>query len=215
MKNVSNLDNMGHYKIPNSGHNRDDEAKKLGMWLFLFTEILLFGGLFFVYAIYRFKYFDEFKIIAEHMSITLGAINTVVLIASSLTVAMSITAMKKGKDNVAVLLIFITILFAMTFMVNKYFEWSDHIHHGLFMGADAFNNLAKGEGMFLFLYYFMTGLHGLHIIVGAILLGIVAYKIMNGSVNQDKLVFHENAGLYWHLVDLIWIYLFPLFYLLH
>lgn len=206
---------MGHYKIPNSGHSRDDEGKKMGMWLFLFTEVLLFGGLFMVYAIYRFQYFDAFKIVAEHMNITLGAVNTVVLIASSLTVAMSITAIKKGLDNVAVLLIITTILLALTFMVNKYFEWSDHIHHGFYMGADTFNNLAKGEGMFLFLYYFMTGLHGLHVVVGAVLLGIVAYRIMHGRITSDNYVFHENAGLYWHLVDLIWIYLFPLFYLLH
>jgi cytochrome c oxidase subunit 3 len=206
---------MGHFKIPNSGHNRDDEGKKLAMWLFLFTEILLFGGLFLVYAIYRYQYFDAFKIIAEHMNITLGAVNTVVLITSSLTVAMSITALRKGLDNVAVLLIFATIALALTFMVNKYFEWSDHIHHGFFMGNDTFNNLAKGEGMFLFLYYFMTGLHGLHIIVGAILLSIVAYKIMVGKQSKTNIAFHENAGLYWHLVDLIWIYLFPLFYLLH
>jgi len=206
---------MEHYKIPNSGHNRDDEGKKMGMWLFLFTEILLFGGLFLVYAIYRYEYFDEFKIIAEHMNITLGAINTVVLITSSLTVAMSITAIKKGQDNIAVLLIFATILLAGAFMVNKYFEWSDHIHEGFIMGADRFNGLIHGEGMFLFLYYFMTGLHGIHVVVGSVLLGIVAYKIMIGKVTQDNYIFHENAGLYWHLVDLIWIYLFPLFYLLH
>ncbi len=206
---------MGHYKIPNSGHSRDDEGKKMGMWLFLFTEVLLFGGLFLVYAIYRYEYFDQFKIIAEHMNITMGAINTVILITSSLTVAMSITAIKKGQDNVAVLLIFATIILAAAFMVNKYFEWSDHIHHGFVMGADKFNALAHGEGMFLFLYYFMTGLHGVHVVVGAVLLSIVAYKIMHGKITKENYIFHENAGLYWHLVDLIWIYLFPLFYLLH
>lgn len=206
---------MGHYKIPNSGHNRDDEGKKLGMWLFLFTEILLFGGLFLVYAIYRYEYFDAFKIVAEHMNITLGAVNTVVLIASSLTVAMSITAIKKGQNKVAIWLLIATIVLALAFMVNKYFEWSDHIHHGFFMGAEPFNNLAEGEGMFLFLYYFMTGLHGLHVVVGAVLLAWVIYRIKQGRVYSENIVFHENAGLYWHLVDLIWIYLFPLFYLLH
>ena len=206
---------MAHYEIPNSGLKRDDEGKKMGMWLFLFTEVLLFGGLFLVYAMYRFQYFDEFKIVAEHMNITLGAINTVILIGSSLTVAMSITAMKKGLDNVAVLLIIITIFLAMSFMVNKYFEWSDHIHHGLFPGLEAFQNLERGEGMFLFLYYFMTGLHGLHVVVGAVLLTMVIKKIMLGKITSENMVFQENAGLYWHLVDLIWIYLFPLFYLLH
>jgi len=83
------------------------------------------------------------------------------------------------------------------------------------MGNDVFNELARGEGMFLFLYYFMTGLHGIHVIVGSVLLAMVIYKIYKGKINQPNLVFHENAGLYWHLVDLIWIYLFPLFYLLH
>jgi cytochrome c oxidase subunit III len=205
----------GYYKVPISGHHRDDEGSKLGMWLFLFTEVLLFGGLFLVYAIYRFQYFDEFKIIAEHMDITLGAANTVILIGSSLTVAMSITAIKKGQDNIAVLLLFVTIALAMAFMVNKFFEWNDHIHHGFIMGADVFNKLPHGEGMFLFLYYFMTGLHGLHVVVGAIFLGIVITKIIKGKITRDNYSLHENGGLYWHLVDLIWIYLFPLFYLLH
>ncbi|OIP00924.1 MAG: cytochrome C oxidase subunit III [Bacteroidetes bacterium CG2_30_33_31] len=206
---------MEHYKVPNSGHNRDDEGKKMGMWLFLFTEILLFGGLFLVYAVYRFQFFDQFKVIAEHMNITMGAINTVILIASSLTVALSITAMKKGNNKLAVLLLFMTLALAAGFLVNKYFEWTNHIDHGLFMGNDVFNELARGEGMFLFLYYFMTGLHGIHVIVGSVLLAMVIYKIYKGKINQPNLVFHENAGLYWHLVDLIWIYLFPLFYLLH
>ncbi len=206
---------MGHYKIPNSGHNRDDEGSKMGMWLFLFTEILLFGGLFLVYAMYRYLYFDAFKIVSEHMDIKLGAINTVILITSSLTVALSITAIKKGHKDFAIFFLFITIILAWGFVINKYFEWSAHIHHGLFMGKEAFNNLAQGEGMFLFLYYFMTGLHGVHVLVGAILLMVVAFRIMSNHQNETKYTFHENSGLYWHLVDLIWIYLFPLFYLLH
>ena len=206
---------MSHYKLPNSGHNRDDEGSKLGMWLFLFTEILLFGGLFLVYSIYRYKFFDAFKEISMTMDVTFGAINTVVLITSSLTVAMSITALKKGKDNLSVLLLIITILLALTFMVNKYFEWSHHIHEGLFPGMEAFKALAHGQGMFLYLYYFMTGLHGLHVIVGAILIVFAIRSIIQARSNQERTVFVENAGLYWHLVDLIWIYLFPLFYLLH
>ena len=187
----------------------------MGMWLFLFTEVLLFGGLFFVYAIYRYNYFDAFKIIAEHMNITLGAVNTVFLVTSSLTVAMSITAMRKGQENMAVLMLFITLLFAIGFMVNKYFEWSEHIHHGLFPGSDVYSHLAMGEGMFLYLYYFMTGLHGLHVVVGSVLIVITINRIIHGKISQTNYTFQENAGLYWHLVDLIWIYLFPLFYLLH
>ncbi len=206
---------MTHYAIPNSGLKRDDEGKKMGMWLFLFTEVMLFGGLFLVYAMYRYEYFDQFKIIAEHMNIALGTINTVILITSSLTVALSITAIRKGKSGFSIILLIITVILALAFLVNKYFEWSSHIHHGFFPGFETFQKLQTGEGMFLFLYYFMTGLHGLHVLVGAVLLTIVIFKIKKGKITSDNFVFHENSGLYWHLVDLIWIYLFPLFYLLH
>jgi cytochrome c oxidase subunit 3 len=185
------------------------------MWLFLFTELLLFGGLFLVYTVYRMNFFDAFREISLTMDVTMGTINTIVLITSSLTVAMSITALKKGKDNLAVLLLIITILFAFTFMVIKYFEWSEHIHHGLFPGLEEFMALPRGEGMFLFLYYFMTGLHGVHVVVGVIILAVVIRSIMLGKSTKDKYTFLENGGLYWHLVDLIWIYLFPLFYLVH
>lgn len=206
---------MSHYVIPNSGHNRDDEGSKLGMWLFLYTEILLFGGLFLVYAIYRMEYFEAFREISLTMDVTFGTINTIVLITSSLTVAASITAVRKGYDNLAVFLLILTILAAATFMVNKYFEWSDHIHHGYFPGMDHFAELSRGEGLFLYLYYFMTGLHGLHVIIGAILLGFVIRSIMLQKSNKERYVFVENGGLYWHLVDLVWIFLFPLFYLVH
>lgn len=206
---------MAHFKLPNSGHNRDDEGAKLGMWLFLFTEILLFGGLFLVYAIYRYVYFDAYQIISHTMDIKLGAINTAVLITSSLTVALSITALKKGNTKLSIWLVVLTILMALTFMVNKYFEWTAHIHHGLFPGLEHFNSLPHGQGMFLYLYYFMTGLHGLHVVVGSILLGIIAVSMKKGNTTKDNSVYLVNGGLYWHLVDLIWIYLFPLFYLLH
>lgn len=206
---------MEKFHLPNSGHNRDDDGSKLGMWLFLFTEILLFGGLFLVYAIYRFEYFYEFKAASEHMAISLGAINTIILITSSTTVAMSITAIKKGKKKLSLILLFVTIGFALAFMVNKYFEWSAHIHHGLFPGSEVFNELTRGEGLFLYLYYFMTGLHGVHVIIGAILLAFAIRRIQKNRVDAENTVFLENGGLYWHLVDLIWIYLFPLFYLLH
>jgi len=206
---------MAHYTVPVSGHNRDDEGSKLGMWLFLFTELLLFGALFLVYAVYRMNFFQAFREISLTMDVTMGTINTIVLITSSLTVAMSITALKKGKDNLAVLLLIITIFFAFTFMVIKYFEWSEHIHHGLFPGLDEFMALPNGQGMFLFLYYFMTGLHGLHVIIGVIILAVVIRSIMIGESTKDKYTFLENGGLYWHLVDLVWIYLFPLFYLVH
>jgi cytochrome c oxidase subunit 3 len=203
------------FVLPNSGHNRDDASSKMGMWLFLFTELLLFGGLFLVYMIYRFIYHEEFLLASYNLNVLMGTINTVVLLTSSMTVAMSITALQKGDAKLAVRLILVTMIAACIFLVIKYFEWSAKFEHGLFPGMEHYSTLPNGERLFFFLYFFMTGLHGLHVIVGGVFLLIVMKKIQNQKVNQDRYILLENAGLYWHLVDLIWIYLFPLFYLIH
>lgn len=198
------------------GHNEhfDSYGKKLGMWLFLFTEVLLFGGLFIVYATYRFLNHDAFHEGSAELNLVVGAINTVVLLTSSLTVALSITAIQKGNSKRAFNLIVVTILLALAFLVNKYFEWHAKYDHGLFPGMDHFKELSTGESQFFFLYFFMTGLHAIHVIVGGVLLGVIAYYIKKGTVNKDRYIYLENGGLYWHLVDVIWIYLFPLFYLI-
>ncbi len=201
--------------LPNSGHNRDDEASKMGMWLFLFTELLLFGGLFIVYMVYRMLNHESFLISSFELNVTMGTINTVVLLFSSMTIAMAITAIQKGDRDKAVKLLITTLLLSLVFLVIKYFEWSAKIHHGLFPGMDYYKLLPKGEALFFFLYFIMTGLHALHIIIGGILIGVVLRRTQRGEVNREKYALAENAGLYWHLVDLIWIYLFPLFYLIH
>ena len=203
------------FVLPNSGHNRDDVSSKMGMWLFLFTEVLLFGGLFLVYMVYRFIYHADFLAASHELNVLIGTINTVVLLTSSMTVAMSITAMQKGNVKLSLTLILITILAALVFLVNKYFEWSAKFGHGLFPGMEHYGTLPNGERLFYFLYFFMTGLHALHVIVGGIFLLVVYRAIKKQRVRQDKYMLLENAGLYWHLVDLIWIYLFPLFYLIH
>jgi len=195
--------------------HRDDTAKKLGMWLFLFTELILFGGLFLVYAIYRYLNPEDFSNGSHHLDVGIGALNTMILITSSLTVALSITAMQKNKPKLAIGLILFTIFCALLFMINKYFEWGHKIHYDLYPGTELFKALSPGEGLFYVLYYFMTGLHMLHVVVGAILLGIMANYIRKGMITHDNYVLLENGGLYWHLVDLIWIYLFPLLYLIH
>jgi cytochrome c oxidase subunit 3 len=194
--------------------HRDDYGKKLGMRLFLFTEVLLFGGLFIVYAVYRFKNHDAFHEGSAELNMVVGAINTVILLTSSLTVALSITAVQLGNRKKAIDLIMITIALAFAFLVNKYFEWYGKYEHGLFPGMEHFQQLSKGESQFFHLYFFMTGLHAVHVIVGAIFLLVIAQGIKKGSVNQGNYIYLENAGLYWHLVDVIWIYLFPLFYLI-
>ena len=194
--------------------HRDDEGMRMGMWLFLFTEVLLFGGLFLVYAVYRFQNSEAFHDGSHRLNWIIGAINTAILLTSSYTVALSIAAIQSGQTKKAKWLLVITIIFALAFLVNKYFEWMGKYHHGLFPGMDEFKELSRGESLFYFLYYFMTGLHGLHVIIGGVFIGFIIYYIHKGSVNPESYTIHENAGLYWHLVDVIWIFLFPLFYLI-
>jgi cytochrome c oxidase subunit 3 len=194
--------------------HRDDIGSKMGMWIFIFTELLLFGGLFLVYAIFRSKYSADFHSAAHELNAFIGALNTVILLVSSATVAMSITAVQKGNKNLALILVGITLIMAFLFLVNKYFEWGHKIHLGIYPGSELLSQMERGELLFFSLYYFMTGLHGFHIIIGMILLTLILFKIKNGSINANKFVLLENGGLYWHLVDLIWIFIFPLLYLI-
>jgi cytochrome c oxidase subunit 3 len=194
--------------------HRDDVGARMGMWLFLFTELLLFGGMFLIYAVYRHEHIDQFRVAAMALNTTVGALNTIILLTSSLTVALSIAALQKGNRSLSIMLLIMTNILAVGFMVNKYFEWTEKIHHGIFPGSETLLNLPDGQILFYGLYYIMTGLHGLHVIIGLVFLSIVLGFIFTGSVNKDSYVKLENAGLYWHLVDLIWIFLFPLFYLI-
>ena len=195
--------------------HRDDTASKLGMWLFIFTEILLFGGMFIVYSGYRYKNPVAFHIAHEELSIPMGFINTVILLISSATVAISISSIQKGDRKLTIRMLVVTLLLALAFLINKYFEWGAKFEHGMYPGSDLMANLSHGDMLFFSLYFFMTGLHAVHIIVGMILLGVSLYKVQKGLVHSTRFALLENSGLYWHLVDLIWIFLFPLFYLIH
>ncbi len=192
----------------------DSETGKLGMWIFLFTELFLFGGLFLVYAVFRAKYSADFHTAALELNTFIGTLNTVFLLVSSMTVAMSITAIQKKQKNLAMFLVFVTLLLAALFMVNKYFEWSHKFEYHLYPGSEVLKNLPRGELLFFGLYYMMTGLHALHVFIGMILLSINLLKIKSEKVNAVHYLLLENSGLYWHLVDLIWIFLFPLLYLI-
>lgn len=192
----------------------DNEGSKLGMWLFIFTELLLFGGLFIVYSVYRFKNPVAFHLAAEELDTSIGTLNTIILLISSMTVAMSITAVRLGNKRRAINLLTITIVLALIFMVNKYFEWSGKFGHGIYPGSEKLIELGTGEVLFFGLYFAMTGLHALHIIIGVIVLGVMLMRIMNGKINNSNYGHLENSGLYWHLIDLIWIFLFPLLYLI-
>lgn len=192
----------------------DYTGSKLGMWLFLFTEILLFGGLFLVYAVYRAQYAQDFHTAAQGLSTTLGAVNTLILLTSSLTMAMSIVALRQGKKNSSIVYQTATLIFGLAFLVNKYFEWSGHIYEGLYPNSPVLLSRGHGEILFYGLYYVMTGLHGIHVVIGMAALAVILSFTMRGAVSSENFNKLENAGLYWHLVDIIWIYLFPLFYLI-
>jgi cytochrome c oxidase subunit 3 len=154
-----------------------------------------------------------FHFAGEELSVPIGTLNTIILLISSMTVAMSITAVQLGEKRRAINLLTVTIILAFIFLINKYFEWSGKFGHGIYPGSEKLIELGTGEVLFFGLYFAMTGLHALHILVGVTLLGIMLMKVMNSSINTDNYVQLENSGLYWHLVDLIWIFLFPLFYL--
>lgn len=194
----------------------DAEASKIGMWLFIFTELLLFGGLFIVYSVYRFMNQEAFHLAAEELNTTIGAINTVLLLVSSMTIAVSTTTLQLKKKGLTLFLLGITVIIGVVFLVNKYFEWGAKIEHGIWPGSEHLKTaFSQGEILFFGLYYVMTGLHALHIIIGLIIILFAVHRVYKGTVNENRAALLENAGLYWHLVDLIWIFLFPLFYLIH
>jgi cytochrome c oxidase subunit 3 len=179
-------------------------ASKLGIWTFLATEILLFGGLFTAYTMFRLKYPDLFY--AEHLKLNrvIGAANTVVLICSSLSVAVGIAAIRQGKVKLLRSCLLITIALGAAFLCVKYFEWTAHFKEGLFPSTNIFFSL----------YYMMTGLHGLHVFAGMTVLSVMYYLAGKGKFSEEYSTPVEITGVYWHFVDLVWIYLFPLLYLI-
>ena len=194
--------------------HRDYTGAKLGMWLFLFTEILLFGGMFLLYAVYRQVNSAEFHEAGQEMDVVLGAVNTVILLTSSLTMALSISALRNNAKTRSLVLQAATILLGIVFLADKYVEWSDHIRRGFYPNSPELLAMSHGKILFFGLYYVMTGIHALHVLIGMGVIGFILVLTARGKVTGGDPVKLENAGLFWHLVDVIWIYLFPLFYLI-
>ena len=192
----------------------DESGKKLGMWLFLYTEIILFGGLFVLYAVYLTIYPDEFIEGGKELNRVFGVVNTVILLISSFAVAASITAVQKNQKGVALVALGSSLLCGSVFLVNKYFEWGHKISHGIYPNSEKLVDGPGGQNIFFGLYYVITGLHGLHIVIGMTFLAVAMAYVGAGKITPTRFVLLENAGLYWHLVDLIWIFVFPLFYLI-
>jgi cytochrome c oxidase subunit III len=196
------------------------ETASLGMWVFLSTEVLFFGGLFMTYTLYRSTYPDVFAAASKSINLTLGAVNTVVLIASSFTMAMAVWASQVGKTKLITLFLIATLLLGSVFLGIKGVEYHEKFveHHvpGLPFsfepGADIGTN-AHAQ-LFFSLYFGMTGLHALHMIVGAGLLIWLIKESLRGRFSPAWNTPVENVGLYWHFVDIVWIFLFPLLYLI-
>ncbi|MEW6051534.1 MAG: cytochrome c oxidase subunit 3 family protein [Candidatus Zixiibacteriota bacterium] len=199
-----------------SDGEQQKEAAKLGMWLFLLTEVLLFGGLFCTYAIYRSWNPDMFHNAHKVLSLPLGTINTIVLITSSVTMALAIRSMQLANKKQTMWYLATTLLLAGTFLVIKYFEYAHKIHEGQLPGR--FYTFQGIEGtnphVFFSVYFMMTGLHGIHVIGGMTVIGWLLYRTSKNHFSAAYYTPIEMTGLYWHLVDLIWIFLFPLFYLI-
>ncbi|MBE0569664.1 MAG: cytochrome c oxidase subunit 3 family protein [Deltaproteobacteria bacterium] len=179
------------------------ESAKLGVWTFLATEVLLFGALFTAYTIFRMKYPELFRVEHAKLDRVLGAVNTVVLITSSFTVVLGVDAIRRGKARLLEAYFGGTILLAAVFLCVKYVEYAAKFHHGLYPGTN----------LFFSLYFMMTGLHGAHVLLGMAVLTYVIVLSRRGRLSESYYTPVEMSGLYWHFVDLVWIYLFPLLYL--
>lgn len=196
------------------------ESCKEGMWLFLLTEVLFFGGLFCAYGVFRGLYPEMFKAGHHHLDWRMGALNTVILISSSLTMALAVSACQKAQRNKAIVNLSLTFMFACGFLVVKFFEYSHKIHDGLLPGK-LFDVTKHAEEialhpklpLFFSVYFGTTLLHGFHVICGMVLILWLLMRAFRGDFNKGYFMPVELFGLYWHFVDLVWIFLFPLLYL--
>lgn len=199
-----------------SSAQQEADASKLGLWLFLCTEIIMFGSVFVAYAIFHGLYPEIFIAGSKYLDWKLGSLNTVILLLSSFTMAMSIYYASANKLRLSVSCLWVTFLCGLGFMFIKYIEYSHKIHEGLlpgkffsFTGEGVVDNL----GLYFSFYYSMTGIHGSHVVIGLGLIFWLIIRAHKGHFGPGRVLALECVGLFWHLVDLVWIYLFPLLYL--
>jgi len=196
--------------------DQQEHAARFGMWLFLTSEVLLFGALFALYTAYRIEYPEAFRNAARHNNVWLGTANTLILITSSLLAAWAAHALKIGRTRLAELCLLATLVLGGLFLFLKLTEYADHFRHGIFPGSyyRSAEVHERGSNSFFTLYYFMTGLHGLHLVGGMTALSIMLVRTLRGHYGPKRSTAVELSVLYWHLVDVVWIFLWPLFYLL-
>ena len=192
----------------------DEPGKKIGMWFFLFTEILFFGGMFLLYSVYRYRFAADFHHAARDENLVLGSINTGVLLTSSLLIALSIAALRRGRSRLSTVLQAGTVSLGALFLIIKSFEWGAKFAKGIFPNGPVLLAMKRGEILFFGLYFTMTGIHALHVLIGCLAIAFMIRYTRRGVVTAGSFARLENTALFWHLVDIIWIYLFPLFYLI-
>ena len=192
------------------------ESATLGMWVFLVTEIMFFGGLFAAYLVYRTAHYDAWVIGSEHMDFWFGTINTVILLCSSLLVALAVNAVQTGQNKACALYLWIASAMGVAFLVLKGFEYHSHIVEGAVPGA--LWKLAvpnpQAVQMFFYIYFVMTGLHALHVTIGIVVLAVIGWHAAKGAYSPEYHNPVHVSGLYWHFVDVVWIFLYPLLYLI-
>lgn len=221
----SHADHPAHLQHHFVTSDQQFDAAKMGMWLFLITEILLFSGMFVAYTVYRVWYPEVFAGMAELLDWRLGGLNTLVLLASSFTVALGIHYAQVDNKKGLVTNLILTFVFACIFLVVKYFEYAAKIEHGIVLGEGfAPHGVSNGVDyasfdiplaqQFFSIYYVMTGIHGFHVLVGMGLFAWITVRAIKGHFTSAYYTPVELCGLYWHLVDIIWIFLFPLLYLI-
>ena len=216
---AAHADAHAHEHDPNLQHHFYDmdqqlEASTLGMWIFLVTEIMFFGGLFMAYLLYRHWYPSDWAAASNHLDVVLGGANTAVLIFSSLTMAMAVRSAQVGSRKGQIWWLIGTILFGATFLVVKYFEYASKFEHHLVPGPNFDPTLPKQQQLFFSLYFIMTGIHALHMVVGIGIMLVILAMAWRGKFGPKYYGPVEVSGLYWHFVDIVWIFLFPLLYLL-
>ncbi|MDP3981462.1 MAG: cytochrome c oxidase subunit 3 family protein [Chlamydiota bacterium] len=192
------------------------DAVTLGMWAFLLTEIMFFGGLFLGYSVYRLKYPEAFSQASYCLDILLGTINTIVLITSSLTMALAVHAIQKNKRKLMVLFLFLTVVLGTVFLGIKGIEYAHKFHEHLVPGRHFHyaGGMEREAQLFFSFYFAMTGMHALHMVIGMGLLVFLMILGLMGRLSSDYHTPVEMTGLYWHFVDIVWIFLLPLLYLI-
>ena len=222
---VGHGDDHGHGPVAHQFDTLEQqhESDRIGMWTFLVTEVLFFSALFCVYAVYRWMYPQGWIAGSTHLNIPIGTINTAVLLCSSLSVAFAVRAAEMGNKRLLVIMLILTMLFGLAFLGIKGYEWYVDYEEGLIPGlnwtyfeehGEEFAGEARQTQLFFVLYFTMTGIHALHMIIGLGVFSWLLFMAIRGKLTNGWFMPVELTGLYWHFVDIVWVFLFPMMYLI-